>query len=67
MDAFFRKKRILTHLFLQRVQYFRPQIPRALHGGEEQRTKVIQSLSSQSERVFNAIHCISIGLTKSSA
>ena len=43
---------ILTHLFMQRLQYFRAQIPHALLGSEK--GKDIRSLSSQLERAFYA-------------
>ena len=46
------KKMILTHLFMQRLQYFRAQIPHALLGGEK--GKKIRSFSSQSECAFYA-------------
>ena len=43
---------ILTHLFMQWLQYFRAQIPHALLGGEK--GKDIRSFSSQLERAFYA-------------
>ena len=43
---------ILTHLFMQRLQYFRAQISHAFLGGEK--GKDIRSLSSQLERAFYA-------------
>lgn len=46
------KKMILTHLFMQRLQYFRAQISHALLGGEK--GKKIRSFSSQLERAFYA-------------
>ena len=48
------KKIILTHLFLQRLQCFRAQIPRELLGVEWQRI-FDRSLSRQSEGAFNAM------------
>ena len=33
-EIIYRKKMILTHLFLQRLQYFRAQIPCEFPGGE---------------------------------
>ena len=41
---------ILTHLFMQRLQYFRAQIQHALLEGEK--GKDIRSLSSQLERAI---------------
>ena len=46
------KKMILTHLFMQRLKYFRAQIQHALLEGEK--GKDIRSLSSQLERAFYA-------------
>ena len=43
---------ILTHLFMQRLKYFRAQIQHALLEGEK--GKDIRSLSSQLERAFYA-------------
>ena len=48
----------LIHVFLQRLQYFRAQIPRELLGGRI--AMAIRSLSSQSAHAVNAIRCFGI-------
>ena len=47
----------LTRLLLQRLQYYRAQIPREFLGSEKQR--LFGVLGSKLGRVFNAIHCFS--------
>lgn len=49
---------ILTILFLQRLQHFLAQILRAV--AQRLTAKDIRNSSSQSERTFNAIHCINL-------
>ena len=49
---------ILTILFLQRFQHFVTQILRA--NAQRLIAKDIRNLNKQSERTFNAIHCINL-------
>ena len=49
---------ILTILFLQQLQHFLAQILRA--NARRLIAKDIRNLSGQSERTFNAIHCINL-------
>ena len=46
---------ILAYSILQRLQYFRAQIPHELLVAKD-----IRNWNSQSERAFDAIHCFSL-------